>query len=253
MKELTNNFRQLVASLDEVKYRRRERLFKAEGTKCVRDTIQYFKLRALLATSEWLQSNPDMVSEDVIICSSRDIKRMSSMVTAPGVIAVYEIPEYTFDRSLIDDSLILALDSIRDPGNLGTIIRIADWFGINTILASTDTTDCYSPKVVQATMGSISRVKVFYTDLKEVLADVNNIFGTFLNGDDLGEVVKDIDPSSGIIVVGNESRGISAQIESLVTRKITIPSFPAGVETGESLNAAVATAIVVATFRQNTK
>lgn len=250
MTELTNSFRQLVASLDDTKYRRREKLFKAEGTKCVRDTLGHFNLRALLATSEWIENNPGLTSPDTIICNPRDIKRMSSLVTAPGVIAVYEIPDYSGSLPETDDRLILALDSIRDPGNLGTIIRIADWFGINTILASPDTVDCFSPKVVQATMGSISRVKLIYTDLVDNLQRAEKVYGTFLKGEPLGKIVREIDTSIGIIVIGNESRGISPEIEALVTQRITIPSFPPGAQTGESLNAAVATAIVVAAFRQ---
>jgi len=251
MKELTNSVRQLVAALDETKYRKREKKFKAEGTKCVRDTIEHFKLSALLATEDWLNGNSIPNDSNITLCSPGDMRKMSSLTTPPGVIAVYEIPAAGPMPTDDSNNLMLALDAIRDPGNLGTIIRIADWFGIHHILASTDTTDCYSPKVVQATMGSISRVRVHYTDLCAALFKRGDVYGTYLDGDSIYDVIGNTGTNRGVIVIGNESRGISEAVSRHVNHRITIPSYPPDAPTGESLNAAVATAIAVAAFRRN--
>lgn len=238
-----------MASLDERKHRRREGAFKAEGTKCVLDTLGHFTLRALYATQEWMDEHPDVARMPQAVTVGRgDLRKMSSLTTPGQVIAVYEIPERTFTPAKAADSLILALDTIQDPGNLGTIIRVADWYGITDILASHETADCFAPKVIQATMGSISRVAVHYCDLPETLASLGGkrIYGTFLDGNDI-----DTTPLSetGIIVIGNEGNGISAEVASLVTDRITLPSYPAGRPTGESLNAAIATAITISKFR----
>ena len=238
-----------MASLDERKHRKREGAFKAEGTKCVLDTLGHFNLRALYATGEWLDGHPDVAALPAAIIAGRgDLRKMSSLTTPSQVIAVYDIPQRTFSPACADKSLLLALDTIQDPGNLGTIIRVADWYGITDILATHETADCFSPKVIQATMGSISRVTVHYCDLPETLSSLNTdkIYGTFLDGDDIDSVTLS---SHGIIVIGNEGNGISPQVASLVTDRITLPSYPAGRPTGESLNAAIATAITVSKFR----
>lgn len=246
--ELTNNIRKTIASLDDTKYRRALGMFKVEGTKSVVETIGRFELVYLVATDEWLNEHRGY-DKIAIKASSRDIGRMSSFVTSPGVLAIYKIPQRDDSIRFDDDRLVLVLDSIRDPGNLGTIIRIADWFGINDIFCSNDTTDCYNPKVVQATMGSIARVRLHYVDIVDLLKNYDSapIYGTFLNGDNIyrSKLTK-----GGIIVIGNESRGISTGVSSLVNRRLTIPSFPPGESTGESLNAAIATAIVVSAFRE---
>lgn len=181
--------------------------------------------------------------------SKADLRKMSSLTTPGQVIAVYDIPLKNFDPGAAKDSLLLALDTIQDPGNLGTIIRVADWFGITDILASRETADCFSPKVIQATMGSISRVSVHYCDLPATLTEIGegDIFGTFLDGDDIDSLTL---PEKGVIVIGNEGNGISGEVERLVNHRITIPSWPKGRKTGESLNAAIATAITISKFRQ---
>ncbi|MDE6684187.1 MAG: RNA methyltransferase, partial [Duncaniella sp.] len=169
MEPLTNNICKAVAALDERKHRRREGAFKAEGTKCVLDTIGHFNLRALYATQEWLDEHPDFFGRrNVYIATRGDMRKMSSLTTPGQVIAVYDIPERTPALTFAEDTLILALDTIQDPGNLGTIIRVADWYGITDIIASRETADCFAPKVIQATMGSISRVNVHvsYTHLR---------------------------------------------------------------------------------------
>lgn len=241
-----------VKSLGDIKGRRQSGCFKAEGTKCVIDTLGYFDLVGLYATAAWAGEHPEI--EDVTICSRADMERMSSLSTAPAVIAVYRIPERSFDPKSSISNLVLALDTIQDPGNLGTIVRIADWFGIRDIVCSRESVDLYNPKTVQSTMGSISRVSVTYHDNLPGLLKLMNkhdvpIFGTFLGGENIFEASL---PSHGVIVIGNEGQGISWPVAETVTRRLTIPSFPGDCPTGESLNAAVATAITVAQFRSKT-
>lgn len=206
MPELTNRLRKLVASLDDAKVRRENRLFVAEGTKCVLDTICNFKCRYLFATSKWLDSHSPCVNMEVIYkVTHADIDRMSHFSTSSDVIAVYEMPVKEDADFLLPDNLILALDRVQDPGNLGTIIRIADWFGVKTVLCSKDTVDVYNPKVVQATMGAISRVDVRYVDLSNVLSSANvPVYGTFLDGENIFNASLS---SHGIIVMGNEGAG----------------------------------------------
>lgn len=247
--ELTNALRRSVASLDSARGRREERMFKAEGTKCVTDTIGYFTLRHLIATRDWAErhASSPLAGKITCLCSPRDLERMSSLKTPQGVIAVYDLPDYGEPR-LIPGEPAIALDTIQDPGNLGTIIRVADWFGIRAIIASPDTADCFSPKVVQATMGAVARVRVFYTPLPEFLAGCGrSVTGTFLNGENIMAAAL---PTDTVLVVGNEGNGISPQVESLVNRRVTIPSYPQGEPTSESLNAAVATAISIVCLRR---
>ena len=248
MKTITNSICRFVASLDERKHRRKEGAFKAEGTKCVLDTMPHFNLRALYATEEWLAEHPEASSHLSVRTSRADLRRMSSLTTPADVIAVYDIPLRTLDPQCASSSLVLALDTIQDPGNLGTIIRVADWYGITDIICSRETADCYSPKVIQATMGSISRVSVHYCDLPSTIQEMNppHVYGTFLNGEDIDTAHLS---DCGIIVIGNEGNGISAPVAATVSSRITIPSFPPGRPTGESLNAAVATAITISKFR----
>ncbi len=251
MIQVTANLVKKISSLDDRKGRRREGAFKAEGTKCVLDTISHFTVRHIFATPDWLAGHEDIsfrFGEKVMEVSRGDLKKMSSLVTPTDVIAVYDIPVRELDLRAVRDNLVLALDTIQDPGNLGTIIRVADWFGITDIIASRETADCFSPKVIQSTMGAISRVKVHYCDLAEVLpaCGAKEIYGTFLNGEPIGKATL---TDSGIIVIGNEGNGISPAVASLVTRRLLIPSYPPERETSESLNAAVATAITLAKFR----
>ncbi|WP_370641050.1 TrmH family RNA methyltransferase, partial [uncultured Duncaniella sp.] len=145
METITNNICRYVASLDERKHRRKEGGFKAEGTKCVLDTLPHFSLRALYATEEWLIEHPEASTPLSVKASRADLRRMSSLTTPADVIAVYDIPQRTLDPGCASSALVLALDTIQDPGNLGTIIRVADWYGITDIICSRETADCYSP------------------------------------------------------------------------------------------------------------
>lgn len=252
MIEITNKIRKTVASLSQSKHRRRQGLFKAEGTKCVLDTIGHFRIKWLIATEMWMHEHPEyQIGNNIVKVSARDMEQMSDLITASEVIAVYEIPDYDLDTSALTDSLVIALDSVQDPGNLGTIMRTADWFGIRDIICSRTTVDVYSPKVIQATMGAVSRVRIHYCDLPKVLGKLRqkgvNIYGTFLEGDN---VYTSRLSHSGVIVMGNEGQGISDDVRGLVSDKLFIPPYPIDADTSESLNVATATAIILSEFRR---
>ena len=181
---------------------------------------------------------------------------MSNLRTPQGEIGVFrkrQIPISTLNSQL--STLSIALDGVQDPGNLGTIIRTCDWFGVHDIYCSMDTADCYNPKVVQATMGALARVRVHYINLKEWLEEVQKagvpVYGTLLEGGNMYEKGAITDKSKGVIIMGNEGNGISPEIRQLITHPIRIPSYPADAETSESLNVGIATAIVLAEFRRN--
>lgn len=253
MTEITNALRKLVKSLGDAKNRRNERLFVAEATKCVSDTAGFFCCRYLFARQKWIDDNQEIVSRlapaETFPASAADLERMTQLTTAPQVIAVYEIPETIEINSVVglSDELVVALDRIQDPGNLGTIIRLCDWMGVATILASNDTADVWAPKVVQSTMGAISRVKVIYCDLPEVLQTWNTpVYGTFLHAPSIYTATLG---ASGVVVFGNEGRGISEEVSRCITDRLFIPSFPPGRPSSESLNVATAAAITLSQFR----
>ena len=160
----------MVASLGNARSRREEKCFIAEGTKCVIDTWSAFECRYLFATSAWIETHAhELPGAQPVVVKRADMERMSQLSTPSQVLAVYELPEVKFDESSLESNLVIALDRVQDPGNLGTIMRIADWFGITDIVCSPDTVDVYNPKVVQATMGAISRVRVHYIDLVDLI------------------------------------------------------------------------------------
>lgn len=248
--ELTNNLRKLVSSLGNARNRREEGCFIAEGTKCVTDTWHSFKCRYLFATSSWVEQHAgELNGAQPIVVKRMDMERMSQLVTPPQVLAVYETPDYKFDCNVLTSNLVIALDRVQDPGNLGTIIRIADWFGITDIVCTPDTVDVYNPKVIQATMGAISRVKTHYLDLSDLIKKNHDVpvYGTFLDGRNIYET--SLTPH-GIVVMGNEGQGISAEIGALIKRRLYIPSYPQEQPTSESLNVGMATAITIAEFRR---
>lgn len=236
-----------VRSLQQKKFRDELGLFVAEGDKCVEELQKAFELVNLYREGE----NADRTS----------IEQMSGLRTPQGTIGIFrKRPEDTFLPST--DGLVLALDGIQDPGNLGTIIRTCDWFGVHDIFCSRDTADCYNPKVVQATMGALARVRVHYVELVNEISAFRfqhsdlRIYGTLLDGKDLYETLSSeslLPTSKGglrIIVMGNEGNGISAPVRKLITHAIRIPSYPKDAETSESLNVSIATAIVLAEFRR---
>ena len=246
---LSKNKIKYIHSLDQKKYRKEENAFLAEGKKLVGDLKGHFHCLLVLGTTEWLKENPNFKADEIIEVSREELSRASLLKTPKDVLAVYELPTYQFEIESIRKELCLALDDVQDPGNLGTIIRIADWFGIKHIFCSHGTVDAFNPKTVQATMGALARIQLHYCDLNELIDSLNGtpIFGTFLDGTNM---YKEELSSYGLIVMGNEGNGISTQIAQKINRKILIPNYPEGCETSESLNVAVATAIVCSEFRR---
>lgn len=231
-----------VKQLEMKKYRQREGAFVAEGPKVVGDlTRSGFLPLAIFATEEWDGPCDNRVNDE-------ELRKLSFLQHPQQVLAIFPIPQTDVPAEV--SGLCLALDGVQDPGNLGTIIRLADWFGIDHIFCSPDTADAWNPKVVQATMGSIARVGIVYTNLEQLIGNCRlPVYGTLLDGEDLyqQELTKE-----GIIVMGNEGNGISAPIRKLVNRKLLIPTFRTG-DTAESLNVAIATAIVCAEFRRRSR
>ena len=236
-----------VHSLEMKKNRKREHLFVAEGPKVVGDLLAHYRPRAVFATAEWngRASLPSYVTPETV--SDDELRRLSFLQHPQQVIAVLEMDD-DVSISVSPERLSLVLDGVQDPGNLGTIIRIADWFGIDNIVCSPDTADAYNPKVVQATMGSLARVNVSYTPLLPFLTSLPAdmpIYGTLLNGSDI--YASELS-SRGIIIMGNEGNGISQEVRALVSKPLLIPNFRQGGDCAESLNVAVATAITCAEF-----
>ena len=254
MPQLTNALRKLVRSLGDAKARREHRLFVVEGSKCVCDIASHFTCRYLFARSSWIEDNPAVINllgdAEIFHDTSADLERMTQLSTAPQVIAVCQIPDEADMSGLshLRDQLVVALDRIQDPGNLGTIIRLCDWMGVTAILASRDTADVWSPKVVQSTMGAVARVSVIYCDdLPAVLRDWGApVYGTFLSAPNIYTAELG---ASGVVVFGNEGQGISSDVAACVTDRLFIPSFPPDRPTSESLNVATAAAITLSQFR----
>ncbi len=223
-------------------------MFIVEGSKITLDFLcSDIDAVELLATPEWLNKNqPKLTGIQTHIINKKDLKKVSSLSTPPDVLSVFRIPEWYYnDPQLKTDSFCIALDDISDPGNLGTIIRTADWFGISEVFCSDTTVDAFNPKVVQATMGSLARVKVYSTNLKALLQSCPDnlpIYGALLDGQPVNELEN---PKSGIIMIGNESHGISKDLIPFINNKITIPMLNENqVSQPESLNASIATAII---------
>ena len=226
-----------IKSLSQKKFRDELGLFAVEGEKMVEEALASgFEVEAVYRTSE--------IGEEAM-------GRISALSSPSPVLAVVKIPAASGTPVPDKDELLLALDSLRDPGNVGTIIRLADWFGIRTVLASPDTVDIYNPKVVQATMGAIFRVRFIYCDLPGTLSAMRGrgipVYGTFLEGDD---IYKSSLTKGGVIVMGSESNGIGPEVATLVDRKLYIPPFPLEGTGSESLNVAIATAITCSEFRR---
>ena len=243
----------LIQSLEQKKKRREEGLFVAEGPKVVGDLLPYFTCRLIVAESTWIAAHPEVRATEIIESTSEELRKASFLKTPQEVLAVFELPTYTTPNDVANKELCLALDDVQDPGNLGTIIRVADWFGIRHIFCSIGTTDAFSPKTVQATMGAIARVQVHYVNLYDFLHSIRQkspstpLYGTFLEGKN---IYKEAITSHGIIIMGNEGNGIGKQVQEIVTHKLFIPNYPEGCATSESLNVAIATAITCAEFRR---
>ncbi|MGB5417283.1 TrmH family RNA methyltransferase [Algibacter sp.] len=230
----------LITSLKQKKYRQQHGFFVVEGVKTITEFLQSnLKLYKLYTTESF-----NIDAKDETLISDADLKRISFLKTPNKALAVFKIPE----SNAIDISgLIVALDAIRDPGNLGTIIRLCDWFGVKELVCSKETVDCFNPKVIQATMGSITRVNINYVDLPSFLKESKlPVFGAFMEGEN---VYSKKLPESGVLVMGNEANGVSKEAEAVITEKISIPRF-GNLKATESLNVATATAILLSEFRR---
>ena len=242
----------LITSLQQQKYRKKYGLFVAEGTTNVLDFLQSgIKAEEVFATAAWIEKHgEDTGGIPVTEVNMKELRKISSLKNPSEVLAVLaQPPETTPDLAKVND-LVLMLDDLHDPGNMGTIIRTADWFGIRTIICSEDTVDVYNPKVVQASMGSLARVQVSYTNLYELLKskpDYLEVFGAVLDGKNITDLPK---PKLGIILIGSEAHGISEKLMPLIDHKMTIPGMPAENGSAESLNASIATAITCYEFRR---
>ncbi len=247
---LEKNLIKLIRSLEQKKYRKRTSLFVAEGPKTVVDLMSRIKPKVILATHEWICPATKNEPERFITVTEGELSKASFLQHPQQVMGLFPIKQEPKVNELSpQQKLILALDGVQDPGNLGTIIRIADWFGVDTVACSYDTVDAYNPKAVQATMGSIARVNVLYTDLAQLFdryAGVAPVYGTSLDGDSIYEAKL---CNHGFIVMGNEGNGISMPIRQRISKKLLIPSFGNN-ETVESLNVAIATAITCSEFRR---
>ena len=239
---ISKNQLKLIKSLSQKKFRQKHNLFIAEGVKVVDEflnsSLELFKMYV----TEDYQSN--LTSENVQIISDSDLKKISNLKTPNKVFAIFKIPE---QLKFYDKGLVVALDAINDPGNLGTIIRLCDWFGVSQLICSKDTVDCYNTKVVQASMGSIIRVSVVYLDLQDFLKKTK--LPVFIADMDGENVYKHSLPKEAILLMGNEANGVSSKIKELVENKICIPRFGELKET-ESLNVATATAILLSEFKR---
>lgn len=237
----------LINALKQTKARRKTGFFLVEGPKMVSELLNYpdFEIQFIAGSKKWLDSQSAENDFPLKEISEKALQKLSNFSTANEVLAVAKMPEYQNFKTN-KNSLYLVLDNIQDPGNLGTIMRTAEWFGINEIICSADTVDCFNPKVVQATMGSLFRVKCYYEDLPSFLKEQKiPIYGTLLNGKN---IYQEQLSKSGFIVIGNESKGISTEVQNLITNPLFIPRY--GESKAESLNASIASAIVCAEFRR---
>lgn len=236
---LSKNQIKLINQLNQKKYRKKYGLFFAEGIKTVKELLaSSFELEILYATADLLYTEENKTQ----LITERELKKISALKTPQSLLAVFKIPEH-FSRK--ESKKIIALDGVRDPGNLGTIIRLCDWFGVSRLVCSTDTVDCYNPKTIQATMGSLARVQVEYVDLAEFLDQTDKpIYGAFMDGQN---IYREELANEAIIIMGNEANGISNNIESKINHRIAIPQF-GNIKATESLNVATATAIITSEF-----
>ena len=246
---ISKNKIKYLRSLEQKKIRRAEDVFVAEGPKVVNDLLRLTNAVQIIATKEWLTNN-NVDKAEITEVTDEELSKVSFLQHPQHVMGIFPIPHPLLQIPTLNQKLCIALDGVQDPGNMGTIIRLADWFGITDIICSPDTADAYNPKVVQATMGSIARVNIYYEDLINVIDNLPTdtpVYGTLLDGKNIyDEQLSD----NGIIIMGNEGNGISKEIEKKVNTKLLIPNYPPKRDTADSLNVAIATAVVCAEFRR---
>jgi TrmH family RNA methyltransferase len=240
---ISKNQFKLITSLSQKKYRLKHKLFIAEGVKVVQELMNSsFEVEILFCTDDF---SLDISDEKIVSVSEIELKKISTLKSPNKVLGLFKIPE---GNSFKNKGITVVLDAINDPGNLGTIIRLCDWFGVNELICSKDTVDCYNQKVVQASMGSLTRIAIYYVNLVDYLLENNR--PTFIADMDGENVYKANLPKEGILIMGNEANGVSKEIKALVTNKISIPRFGETQET-ESLNVATATAILLSEFKRS--
>lgn len=239
---ISKNQLKVITSLSQKKYRQKQQLFIAEGIKVVNELLNSsFELATLFATDDF----ETMISSDnIVTISEKDLQKISHLKSPNKVLGLFKIPE---EKTIQKNGLTIVLDAINDPGNLGTIIRLCDWFGITQLICSKDTVDCYNAKVVQASMGSLTRVSIVYTDLDMYIK--NTVLPVFIADMDGTNIYKTDLPTEAILVMGNEANGVSDALKKLIKNKISIPRFGESKET-ESLNVATATAILLSEFKR---
>ena len=240
---ISKNQLKLITSLSQKKYRQKHNLFIAEGVKVLNELLNSpFEIETLFCTDDF---ETTISEKKVVRISETELKKVSTLKSPNKALGIFKIPK---EKVLQNSGLTVALDAINDPGNLGTIIRLCDWFGVTQLVCSKDTVDCYNQKVVQASMGSLTRVSIYYTDLENYITKSN--LDTFIADMDGENVYKTKFPKEGILIMGNEANGVSEEIKSLLQYKISIPRFGETQET-ESLNVATATAILLSEFKRN--
>ncbi len=250
---LSKSKQKLISSLSRKKVRDQEKLFIAEGHKLVFELLStQLKCQVLIGTEEWITKYAKLDSaKEIIRTTENELKKVSSLKSPPPVIAIFKQTDNAQDLTSLSNKLSLFLDDVQDPGNLGTIVRMADWFGIENVFCTKACADIYNAKTVQSTMGAIARIKVHYIETDTFFEQIDKlhlpVYGTFLNGENIYE--SDITPN-GVIVMGNEGQGISNDVAKHVNSRLFIPNYPPNKESSESLNVSVATAIICAEFRR---
>jgi len=239
---VSKNQKKLIKSLYQKKYRKQHGLFVAEGKKVINELLSAgLRVEAIYTLD---QAYFSINQSCMFSVSEEELKSISFLTTPQAALAIFYIPKIDQDQS---SGITVVLDDVRDPGNLGTIIRLCDWFGVDNLVCSEQTVDCYNPKVVQATMGSIARVRIAYIDLEEYLGSQKEetpIYGTFMDGNNIHNEKL---PKNGVVIMGNEANGISSSVEKFITGRIAVPRF-GKIRKTESLNVATATAIILNEF-----
>ena len=250
---LSKQITKIIQNLEKKKFREKYNLFKIEGEKLVAELLRSpLAVHAIIAYPEWIQANGHLLGKNQVLeTDEKGMKAISNFQSLPHVMALAEIPNHPYHPDEVAGTLSLVLNGIQDPGNLGTILRIADWFGVSHLLCDRDCASIYNPKCVQASMGAIFRVHAYYLDLPETIRQLKAkgmpVFGTFLDGENIYTSPL---PSQGLIIMGNEGKGIAEDIGKLADFRLTIPNFTPTGASSESLNVGVATGIILSEFKR---